>query len=89
MAKMTAQPVRKCVGCGEMKPKKELIRIVRTKEGQFHLDLDGKMSGRGAYVCPDRDCLAKAEKSRGLERSFRGKISTEIYQQLNEEMNVL
>ncbi|MBQ5431220.1 MAG: YlxR family protein [Lachnospiraceae bacterium] len=89
MTKKTAQPERKCVGCGEMKPKKELIRIVRTKEGQFHLDRDGRMNGRGAYLCPDRACLAKAEKSRGLERSFRGRISSEIYQQLNEEMNTL
>ncbi|MCR4731913.1 MAG: YlxR family protein [Lachnospiraceae bacterium] len=89
MTKMTAQPERKCVGCGEMKPKKELVRVVRTKEGQFHIDRDGKMNGRGAYLCMDRTCLLQAQKFHGLERSFRGKISSEIYQQLDEEMSNL
>ena len=79
-------PLRKCTGCGEMKPKKELIRAVRSAEGQISLDFKGKASGRGAYVCPNADCLGKAIKSRAFERAFSAQIPPEILQQLREQM---
>ena len=72
-------PMRKCVGCGEMKPKKELRRIVRSPEGEISLDLTGKKSGRGAYICADPACLEKAQKGKRLERAFECAISPEIY----------
>lgn len=72
-------PMRKCVGCGEMKPKKELRRIVRSPEGEISLDLTGKKSGRGAYICADPACLAKAQKGKRLERAFECGIAPEIY----------
>ena len=75
-------PMRKCVGCGEMKPKKELRRIVRSPEGEISLDLTGKKSGRGAYVCADPACLAKAEKGKRLERQLQCEIGPEIYASL-------
>ena len=75
-------PMRKCVGCGEMKPKKELRRIVRSPEGEISIDLTGKKSGRGAYLCADPACLAKAEKGKRLERAFECRIEPEIYQAL-------
>lgn len=63
--------MRKCVGCGEMKPKKELIRILRTEEEEFVIDTTGKKNGRGAYLCPQKACFEQAVKNRGLERSFK------------------
>lgn len=80
-------PMRRCVGCGEMKPKKELIRIVRTPEGQIVADPTGKKSGRGAYICCSSDCLTKAEKGKKLERAFECKISQEIYGVLAREIS--
>ena len=71
-------PMRKCVGCGEMKPKKELMRILRTEEG--------KKNGRGAYLCRSVECFRKAAKSRGLERSFKQEIPQEVYERLEKEM---
>ena len=68
--------MRKCVGCGEMKPKKELIRVLRTEENEFVLDTTGKKNGRGAYLCMSKDCFEKAVKSKGLERSFKQAIPT-------------
>lgn len=82
-------PMRKCIGCNEMKSKKELIRVIRTPEGEILLDATGKKNGRGAYVCPDRACLAKAMKSKGLERSFQTAIPKEIYDNLEKEMEAL
>ena len=79
-------PLRKCTGCQEMKPKKELIRIVRTDEGTFRLDPSGKMQGRGAYICPNEQCLEKAHKSKGLERSFKEKIPQSVYEELKKEL---
>lgn len=76
-------PVRRCSGCGEGKPKKELIRVVRTAEGEI---LIGKNAGRGAYICPNVQCLAKAKKAKRLERSFQCQIPEEIYQQLQEQL---
>ncbi|MBQ8942622.1 MAG: YlxR family protein [Firmicutes bacterium] len=79
-------PLRKCTGCREMKSKKELIRIVRNDEGEFSLDFTGKKQGRGAYVCPNLDCLEKAHKSKGLERSFKCAVPKEVYEQLQREL---
>ena len=79
-------PVRKCVGCGEMKPKKELIRILRTENGEFVVDAGGKTTGRGAYICRSVECFQKAAKSRGLERSFKQEIPREVYDRLEKEM---
>lgn len=82
-------PVRKCVGCQEMKSKKEMIRVIRTAEGEFLLDATGKKNGRGAYICPDKECLEKAIKSKGLERSFKQAIPKEVYESLEKEMGEL
>ena len=79
-------PMRMCVGCREMKPKKELIRVVRSPEGEISLDFKGKASGRGAYVCPDPRCLKKAIKARALERAFSAQIPPEIYERLESQM---
>ena len=82
-------PMRKCVGCQEMKAKKEMIRIVRTEEQEFLLDATGRKNGRGAYICPSSECLEKAIKNRGLERSFKQAIPKEVYDELCKEMSVL
>lgn len=82
-------PVRQCVGCQEMKNKKEMIRVIRTKEDEFLLDGTGKKNGRGAYICPDRECLKKAVKNKGLERSFKQKIPETVYEALEKEMEKL
>ena len=81
-------PMRQCLGCREMKPKKELIRVVRSPdETTISLDFQGKTPGRGAYLCPDPACLKKAIKSRALERAFSTAIPPEIYARLEEEMS--
>lgn len=79
--------MRKCVGCGEMKPKKEMLRILRTTEEEFVLDATGKKNGRGAYLCCSLDCFQKAVKSKGLERSFKQAIPADVYERLEKEMN--
>ena len=79
-------PMRQCLGCREMKPKRELIRVVRSPEGEISLDFTGKKSGRGAYVCPSADCLARARKSKALERAFETAIPTEVYEALQAQM---
>ncbi len=79
-------PMRKCLGCGEMKPKKELIRAVKSPEGEISLDLTGKKAGRGAYICRSAECFRKARKSRQLEKAFSCKISEEIYDSLEKEL---
>jgi hypothetical protein len=76
-----------CLGCNEMKPKKELIRVVRSPEGEISLDTTGKKSGRGAYVCPNAECLRLARKSRKLEKSFSCRISDEVYDNMERELN--
>ena len=76
-----------CLGCNEMKPKKELIRVVRSPEGEISLDTTGKRSGRGAYVCPNAECLRLARKSRKLEKSFSCRISDEVYDNMERELN--
>ena len=79
-------PMRQCLGCREMKPKKELIRVVKSPEGEISLDFKGKKNGRGAYICPCAECLKRATKSRALERAFSSQIPEEIYERLNKEM---
>ncbi len=80
-------PLRKCMGCGEMKSKKELVRVVKNKEGEISLDLTGKKAGRGAYVCPTLSCLQKARKSRGFERALSCRIPDEIYDRMEQELS--
>lgn len=79
-------PVRRCSGCGESKPKKELVRVVRSAAGEISMDLTGKKPGRGAYLCPDAACLAKARKAKRLERSFECQVPEEVYAQLEAEL---
>ncbi len=79
-------PMRMCVGCSQMKPKNELIRVVRSPEGDVSLDSTGKKSGRGAYICIDRDCLKKAVKSKRLDRTFGCEIDEELYERLDEQL---
>lgn len=79
-------PMRKCTGCQEMKSKKELIRIVRSDSNEYSLDKTGKKSGRGAYICPNTDCLSKAIKNKGLERSFKSPVPLEVYDALKAEL---
>ena len=78
-------PLRQCVGCGQMKGKKEMMRVLRTAEGDILLDTTGKKNGRGAYLCRSMECLKKARKNRGLERSFKMGIPNEVYDQLEKE----
>ena len=82
-------PQRQCVGCRTMKDKRELIRVVKSPEGDITLDATGKKSGRGAYVCPDGECLKKARKSRALERAFDTAIPPEVYEALEKEMEAV
>ncbi len=79
-------PMRQCTGCRTMKPKRELVRIVKSPEDEISLDYSGKKPGRGAYICKDSGCLALAKKSRALERAFSAPISDEIYAELKRKM---
>ncbi|MBR2877266.1 MAG: YlxR family protein [Clostridia bacterium] len=79
-------PLRKCIGCGEMKPKKELIRVVRSPEGEISVDLIGKKSGRGAYICHSKECFNKARKSKRLEKSFSTQIPDDVYDRMLSEL---
>lgn len=79
-------PMRQCLGCREMKPKRELIRAVKSPDGEVNLDFKGKMPGRGAYLCPNGECLKKAMKSKALERAFSVQIPEEIYEELRQQM---
>ena len=79
-------PERKCMGCNEKKPKKELVRIVRTPEGEVMLDVTGKKSGRGAYICPEVSCYEKALKSKRLERTLEVEIPDSVYEQVKENL---
>ena len=83
-------PLRQCVGCGEMKSKKEMMRVLKTAEdGSFCLDVTGKKNGRGAYVCKNGECLKKARKNKGLEKSFKMSIPNEVYDALEKEFDGL
>ena len=79
-------PLRQCIGCGEMKSKKEMIRVIKTAEGEILLDATGRKNGRGAYLCPSMERFKKAVKGRGLERSFKMAIPREVYETLEKEM---
>ena len=89
MQKPRKIPQRQCVGCRELKDKRVLLRIVRTPEGEILLDSTGKKSGRGAYVCPDPECLKKARRSKALERAFDTAIPPEVYDALEGQMVTL
>ena len=82
-------PLRKCTGCNEMKPKKELIRVLKTTEEEIVLDKTGKKNGRGAYLCNSLECFKQARKTRGLERSLQIKIPDEIYETLEKELSAV
>ena len=86
MIKEKKIPMRQCVGCREMRPKRELIRAVKSKEGDISLDFLGKLPGRGAYICADAKCLARAKKSKALERAFSCRISPEVYEELEKKL---
>lgn len=83
---MKKVPLRKCTGCGEMKTKKEMIRVLKTPEDTIVLDITGKKNGRGAYLCNSTECFGKARKSKGLERSLQCAIPTEVYEELEKEL---
>ena len=86
MNKPKKVPLRKCLGCGEMKPKQELIRAVRSPEGEISLDLTGKKNGRGAYICRDSKCLTAAIKAKRFERAFDCKIEQPVYDSMLSEL---
>ena len=79
-------PLRQCIGCGEMKSKKEMIRVLKTTEDEIVIDATGRTNGRGAYICPSMECFKKAVKSKGLERSLKMAIPKEVYEALEKEM---
>lgn len=81
--------MRQCTGCREMKNKKELLRVLRSAEGEILLDDTGRKNGRGAYLCRDPECLQKARRSKGLERSLKIEIPEEIYERLEKELNAI
>ncbi|MCI8516458.1 MAG: YlxR family protein [Hungatella sp.] len=82
-------PLRQCIGCGEMKSKKEMVRILKTENEGIILDSTGRKNGRGAYLCPSAQCLQKAVKNRGLDRSFKQQVPREVYETLEKEMEQL
>ena len=82
-------PQRQCIGCREMKNKRDLIRVLKTTDGQITIDATGRKNGRGAYLCPSMDCFKKAVKGKGLERSFKMAIPKEVYESLEKEMEQL
>lgn len=79
-------PERRCTGCGETRPKKDLIRVVRDPDGSISIDVNGKKSGRGAYICGKKECLLKARKTRRIENSLKCQISEELYSQLEKQI---
>ena len=83
---MRKVPMRMCTGCGQMKPKRELVRVVKSQDGEIALDLTGKKAGRGDYVCRDIECLQKARKARRLEKAFSCRIPDEVYDRMEEEL---
>ena len=80
-------PMRKCLGCNEQRPKRDLVRIVRTPEGEIVLDKIGKQAGRGAYICPDLNCLKKAPKGKRIEKSLETPVSEEIFESLARNLS--
>ena len=86
MNQIRKQPMRQCIGCQEMKNKKEMLRILKTTENEIVIDTTGKKNGRGAYICPSKDCFFKAVKSKGIERSLKMSIPKEVYENLEKEI---
>lgn len=86
MVKQKKLPIRMCCGCGENYPKRELIRIVKSPDGIISLDITGKKSGRGAYICPKLECLNKVQKSKRLDKVFSSPVPTEVYEVLKNEL---
>lgn len=84
--KVRKTPLRKCIGCNELKSKNELTRIVKTKENEVFIDLSGKANGRGSYICKDVECLEKAHKRDSLSRAFKMKVDAELYEKLKGEI---
>lgn len=82
-------PMRQCIGCGEMKSKRDMMRVLRTTESEIVLDTTGKKNGRGAYLCRSQECFRKAVKSKGLERALKTTIPTEVYDSLEKEIEKL
>lgn len=82
-------PLRQCIGCGEMRDKREMMRVLRAADGTICLDVTGKKNGRGAYICRQGECLRKARKNKGLERSFKMSIPGEVYETLDREFKEL
>ncbi len=80
-------PLRQCVGCGEMKGKKDMMRVLKTVEDEICLDVTGKKNGRGAYLCKSKECLIRARKNKGLERSLKMSIPGEVYETLEKEFD--
>lgn len=89
MANVKKVPLRKCIGCNEMKNKKEMIRVLKTTDDQIILDATGKKNGRGAYLCFSKECLQKAMKGKGLERSLKMPIPQEVYESLERKMDTI
>lgn len=89
MSTVRKVPMRKCTGCGEMKNKKEMLRVLKTPEDEIILDATGRKNGRGAYLCFDKECLQKAIKNRGLERSLKTAIPVSVYESLKKEFDKL
>jgi hypothetical protein len=81
-------PLRQCIGCGEMKPKSELIRVLRTEDGEILLDFTGRKNGRGAYICHNPECMGKAMRTKGLDRAFKLQVPTEVYESLAKEIEL-
>jgi len=80
-------PLRKCLGCNEMKPKKELLRVAKNQEGEIKIDLTGKAHGRGAYICHDKQCFEKAKKTKAFNRAFESSVPDEVYEKLMQEID--
>jgi predicted RNA-binding protein YlxR (DUF448 family) len=81
-------PLRQCIGCGEMKGKKEMLRVLRTQEEEIILDSTGRKNGRGAYICPNPECMRKARKSKALDRAFKMAVSDNVYDSLTKEIEL-
>ncbi|MDO4847061.1 MAG: YlxR family protein [Clostridiaceae bacterium] len=79
-------PLRKCLGCGEVKDKRELVRVVKSPNGEISLDLTGKKAGRGAYICADASCLSKARKAKRIDRAFDCTVPDEVYEAMEREL---
>jgi predicted RNA-binding protein YlxR (DUF448 family) len=79
-------PLRKCLGCNEQKDKRELIRVVKNKDGEIFMDLTGKANGRGAYICKSLECFEKAYKRKAIERALQTKVEEEVYEKMRKEL---